>query len=93
MTPRRPDRPLRRVTETQRQTLGVLACLTLLHGRRPALDELVDVLRMSKPAVLHRLHWLSKKGLCQRPHPRARWAITTPGLLSALGLPLPSDPP
>jgi hypothetical protein len=82
---------VRRVTEQQRQTLGVLACLTLLHGRRPALGELADVLHVSKPAVLYRLHWLSKKGLCQRPHARARWAITTPGLLSALGLPLPPE--
>lgn len=86
---RRPDRPLRRVTEGQRQTLVILACLTLLHGRRPALDELADVLRLRKPSVLNRLHWLSKKGLCQRPRAGARWGITTPGLLSALGLPAP----
>jgi DNA-binding IclR family transcriptional regulator len=71
------------VTESQRQTLVILACLTLLHGRRPALDELATVLRLRKPSVLNRLHWLSKKGLCQRPHSRARWAITTPGLAIA----------
>lgn len=81
--PRRSDRPLRGVTNEQRRTIQTLACLTLLHGRSPALGELAEVLGVSKPAAFYRLHWLEKKGLwCKASH-----SITTSGLLSALGLP------
>jgi Mn-dependent DtxR family transcriptional regulator len=78
------------VTETQKRTLGVIACLTLLQGRVPTLRELAEVLHCSKPAVFDRLHWLEKKGLWQRPG-----SITPAGLHAALGLPAsaPTDAP
>jgi DNA-binding IclR family transcriptional regulator len=54
------------VTEEQRRAIGVIACFTLLHDRPPELGELAEVFGTSKPAVLHRLHWLEKKGLWRR---------------------------
>ncbi len=80
--PRRRDRPGRRVTEEQQRAIQVIACLTLLHGRPPELAELAEVWGITKPAVLHRLHWLEKKGLWRK----ADRSVTEPGLRSALGL-------
>ncbi len=70
-----------RVTEEQQHAIRVMACLTLLHGRAPALGELAAVWGISKPAVIHRLEWLDKKGLCCR---RAR-TLTEQGLRAAIG--------
>lgn len=61
--------------------LSAVACLTLLHGRPPALSELGAVLGISKQAVFYRLHWLGKKGLWSRP----TRAITPAGLRCARG--------
>jgi len=87
---------MRRVTEEQRRTINAVACLTLLHGRTPALGEIAEVLHITKEAVHARLHWLEKKDLWQPADIErtddGRWgrltgALTTSGLRSALGLP------
>jgi DNA-binding IclR family transcriptional regulator len=70
------------VTEPQQHAIRVIACLTLLHGRAPELGELAEVLGISKPGAVHRLHWLEKKGLCSS----SGRALTQLGLMSALGL-------
>lgn len=62
--------------------MQVLACLELLHGRAPELAEVAEVLGVSKPAVLHRLHWMEKKGLWRKADRR----VTELGLRSALGV-------
>ena len=82
---RRSDRPARGVTEEQRHAIQVIACLTLLHGRAPELAELAEVFGISKPGVLHRLHWLEKKGLWRK----ADRSVTELGLRSSLGLDRP----
>ena len=97
LRPRRSDRPVRGVTEEQRRVLGAIACLTLLHGRPPTLDELGSALGVAKDALCHRLHWLRKKGLWasaerfreadgRYPSATPSGAITRLGLLAALGM-------
>ena len=54
---------MRRVTESQQQTLNAVACLTLLHGRAPTMRELGQALGVSHVAASYRLRWLEKKGL------------------------------
>jgi hypothetical protein len=94
---RRADRPARAVTDEQRRALNAVACLTLLHGRPPTLDELSEALGVAKDALCHRLHWLRKKGLWlsaeRSREPDGRYpsgtpsgAITRLGLLAALGM-------
>jgi DNA-binding IclR family transcriptional regulator len=83
--PRRRDRPSRRVTDEQQRAIQVLACLERLHGRPPELAEMAEVFGTSKPAVLHRLHWLEKKGLWRRDER----TVTELGLRAALGLAQP----
>lgn len=68
------------MTEEQQRAIQVIACLTLLHGRPPDLAELAEVFGVTKPAVLHRLHWLEKKGLWRR----ADRSLTELGLRSVL---------
>ena len=60
----------------------MVACLTLLHGREPTLGEIASALGCSKPAASKRLHYMAKKGLCER---EAR-SVTEFGLRSALGM-------
>lgn len=68
------------MTDEQRRAIGVIACFTLLHDRPPELGELAEVFGVSKPAVLHRLHWLEKKGLWRATDR----SLTELGLRSAL---------
>lgn len=85
---RRHDRPDRRLTSEQERAIRVVACLTLLHGRAPTLDELATALGVSKPAVCKRLRYMEKKALIERGSGR----ITELGLRSAVGLGLPRAP-
>jgi hypothetical protein len=75
---------VRAVTDEQRRAISVIACLTLLHRRPPALRELASVLEKTHVAVIHRLHWLEKKGLWRRGDRR----VTELGLRSVPGLDL-----
>jgi DNA-binding MarR family transcriptional regulator len=86
--PRRRDRPDRRLTSEQERAIRVVACLTLLHGRAPTLEEIASALGCSKPAASKRLRYMEKKGLCEQS---AR-SVTELGLRSAVGLGLPRAP-
>jgi hypothetical protein len=72
------------VTEEQRRTIRILACLTLLSGHAPTLAEMALELGVTRVAVCLRLRWLEKKGLCER----ATRILTELGL-SAIGLSRP----
>ncbi|MFL5520596.1 MAG: hypothetical protein ACJ8B6_06645 [Gemmatimonadales bacterium] len=76
------------MTEEQQRAINIIACLTLLHGRPPALAEIAEVLGVTKVAVFKRLHWLEKKGLWRKEDR----SVTELGLRSSLGLTEPEAP-
>lgn len=71
MTPRS-ERPFHRLTPKQMRVLTLIRDLQRKHGYSPTMQELADVLGVSKVTVFEHVAALEKKGLLRRSRHRAR---------------------
>ncbi len=68
----RPDGPYRRLTPKQLRILTLIRDYQRKHGYSPTMQELADILDVTKVTVFEHVSGLEKKGLLRRSRHRAR---------------------
>ena len=65
--PRRPGDRLN-VPASQRETLAIIASMTLIRGHAPTQAEIAALLGVTSQAISRRIAWMRKKGLLRVVH-------------------------